>query len=108
MCFFFAGKIIYKKQPVILLAAHLPHTDRERVAFLAEVAEEVEKAATAHSQTPEGAPWAAALYLWAGDLNLTCHRTLDNETPKPAPSPEVLKALNRLRHHPREGRPPAG
>ena len=33
-----------------LLAAHLPHTDRERVAFLTEVAEEVEKAATAHSQ----------------------------------------------------------
>ena len=29
------------EQPVILLAAHLPHTDPERVAFLTEVAEEV-------------------------------------------------------------------
>ena len=56
----------------------------------------MEKAATSHSQTPDGAPWAAALYLWAGDLNLTCHRILDNETPKPAPSPEVVAALNRL------------
>ena len=40
--------------------------------------------------------WSRALYLWAGDLNLTCHPTLDNETPKPAPTPEVVKALTRL------------
>ena len=40
----------------------------------------MEKAATAHTQTPEGAPWRRALYLWAGDLNLTCRhrRELDS------------------------------
>ena len=91
-----AVALTIQDQPVVLLAAHLPHTDPERIAFLNEVADEVERAATAHSQTPEGAPWATALYLWAGDLNLTCHRTLDNETPKPTPSPEVTAALNRL------------
>jgi len=83
-------------QPVILLAAHLPHTDPERVSFLTEVREGVEKAVTAHVQTPEGTPWTRALYLWAGDLNLTCHRTLDNETPKPTPTPEVAKELDQL------------
>ena len=91
-----AVALTIQEQPVVLLAAHLPHTDPERVAFLREVADEVEKAATAHSQTQEGAAWAAPLYLWAGDLNLTCHRILDNETPKPAPSPEVVEALSRL------------
>ena len=60
------------------------------------MAAEVEKAATAHAQTPEGAPWREALYLWAGDLNLTCHRVLDNETPRPTPPPEVMSALNGL------------
>ena len=58
-------------RPVILLAAHLPHTDIERIAFLEEVAEQVERAATAHALTPEGTPWAVATYLWVGDLNLT-------------------------------------
>ena len=58
-------------RPVILLAAHLPHTNAERIAFLEEVAEQVERAATAHALTPEGTPWALATYLWVGDLNLT-------------------------------------
>ena len=83
-------------QPIVLLAAHLPHTDLERVTFLREVADGVETAVAAHVLTPEGAPWNSALYLWAGDLNLTCHPTLDNETPRPAPAPEVVKALTRL------------
>jgi hypothetical protein len=39
--------------PLILLAAHLPHTDVERIAFLEEVAEHVERAATAHALTPD-------------------------------------------------------
>lgn len=45
------------------VAGHrLPHTDIERIAFLEEVAEQVERAATAHALTPEGAPWAVATY----------------------------------------------
>ena len=83
-------------QPIVLLAAHLPHADPARVSFLREVADGVEAAVAAHVLTPDGAPWSRALYLWAGDLNLTCHPTLDNETPKPAPAPEVVKALERL------------
>jgi exonuclease III len=83
-------------QPIVLLAAHLPHTDPERVSFLREVADGLEAAVAAHVLTADGAPWSRALYLWAGDLNLTCHPTLDNETPKPAPTPEVVKALTRL------------
>ena len=85
-----------QRQPVILLAAHLPHFDPERVAFLNEVADEVEKSVAAHVATPEGAPWRKALYLWAGDLNLTQHPTLDNEVHHPAPAPAVVQVLHRL------------
>ena len=83
-------------RPVYLLAAHLPHTDPERVAFLTTVADEVKAATTAHAQTPEGRPWAHATHLWAADLNLTCNPTLDNETRRPAPAPEVARALGHL------------
>ena len=75
------------ERPVYLLAAHLPHTDAERVAFLTEVADGVAVAAAAHAQTPEGRPWAQAAYLWAADLNLTCNPALDNESPSPRPRP---------------------
>ena len=43
-------------RPVYVLAAHLPHTDPERVAFLTTVADEVKAAAAAHAQTAEGRP----------------------------------------------------
>jgi len=84
-------------RPVYLLAAHLPHTDPERVAFLTEVADELATAAAAHAQTPQGRPWAHAPHLWAADLNLTCNPALDNETRRPAPTPEVARALDHLR-----------
>ena len=85
-----------QRQPIILLAAHLPHYDPERVAFLNEVADEVEKSVAAHVATPDGAPWRKALYLWAGDLNLTQHPTLDNEVYRAAPAPAVVQVLHRL------------
>ena len=83
-------------RPVYLLAAHLPHTDPERVAFLTTVADGVRAATAAHAQTPEGRPWARATHLWAADLNLTCNPTLDNETRRPGPTPEVARALDHL------------
>ena len=82
--------------PLYLLAAHLPHTDTERIAFLEEVADGMEQATASHKQTPAGAPWAKATYLWAGDLNLTANPSLDNEKRHSAPTPEVAAALDRL------------
>jgi len=74
----------------------LPHTDTERIAFLDDVADGIEQATAAHAQTPVGAPWASATYLWAGDLNLTANPSLDNEKRHSAPTPEVAAALDRL------------
>ena len=91
-----AVAITIQDRPVVLLAVHLPHKNPLRVEFLTEVADEVERAVDAHSQTAAGAPWLHPLYLWAGDLNLTNHPTLDNEKWRPAPPPDVAQALCRL------------
>ena len=52
-----AVAITIQDRPVVLLAVHLPHKNPLRVEFLTEVADEVERAVDAHSQTAAGAPW---------------------------------------------------
>ena len=88
--------------PVILLAAHLPHTDDDREAFLLELAADLPAAVDSQiskvddSNRPIGLKWARAIKLWAGDLNMTMNRTIDNEQPHAAPSPGVMTALQKL------------
>ena len=88
--------------PVILLAAHLPHTDDDREEFLLELAADLPSAIDGQiskvdeAGRPVGQKWARAVKLWAGDLNMTMHRILDNEQPHATPSPGVMAALLKL------------
>ena len=81
-------------QPVIMLAAHLPHTDRDRAVFLHDLAEEMIAAKT--RQTATHPKWGGAVYMWAADMNMTSHPTLDNETTHEAPTAEAMDALAEL------------
>ena len=87
---------------VYMLAAHLPHTDADREAFLLEVTAALPPALATHATSlddtgkPVGGAWAGAAMLWAADLNMTPASALDDEADRKPPTQGVLAALQGL------------
>ena len=87
-------------RPIVYLVMHLPHTDADQAKFLTDVRKGMVAAMAGQIAKTEngkqvGAPWARAVVIRAGDMNMTEH-PLDNERGAQTPGPIVVAAMRSL------------